>query len=374
LRAAGSEASASHKAMSSIVSTLSDASNQGSDFDKALRSMGLRTRTFAQSFRRDANGTILDFLTKLNALAPDKRDSAISNIFGNDQAEEIRRLAQQVDRIRTLQGQLNDRPRTRGAVQREFDIFSDADFAKLERAQQAIDTLTSRLGRLGKLAGGAVADVINRAVDALEPSRQGAAEDRERSAANKLADLERQLAEARAPGGLTGRAAGLQASVDAARKEYEEAARAVGRPSGFRSERSATAAGREPSVVEQRAVEPGLRRAPTPGARPDDARRQDAAAMRAELERTLEAARAIEDKLPALRQATIGAAFNDPSRAALSSALSELDKLQAKAAEIDGQMKTLFGPEFSSQAGAAAQQAAGQINTALDGAATTAHA
>ncbi|MDP3546996.1 MAG: phage tail tape measure protein, partial [Phreatobacter sp.] len=97
LRAAGAEASASHKAMSSIVSTLSDASNQGGDFDKALRSMGLRTRNFAQAFRRDANGTILDFLNRLNRLAPDKRDSAISNIFGSDQADEIKRLAEQVD-------------------------------------------------------------------------------------------------------------------------------------------------------------------------------------------------------------------------------------------------------------------------------------
>jgi TP901 family phage tail tape measure protein len=378
LRRAGADGPAAQKAMSSIVDTLSQAGDQGKDFDAALRTMGLRTRSFAQAFRRDANGTILDFLERLQRLSPDKRNSAISNIFGNDQAEEIRRLAEQVTRVRELQRQLTDRNRTRGAVGRQFDIVSEADFAKLERAQQAIDTLITRLGRLGKVAGGAVADLINRSVDALEPSRAEAAASREQAASQKLADLERQLAEARGAGGLAGRVAGLEAAVAEARREWQEATRGMDRPSGLRSERARTARGLEPEVLEQRPVDPRMRRnherygGPTP--RPAEARSQDAAAMRAELEKTEAAIAAIEERLQGLRHATVGAPFNAPERAALTDALAELDRLQAKAAEIDATMKTLFGPEFSSRAGSAAQEAAGRINSALDGAASSAHA
>jgi TP901 family phage tail tape measure protein len=142
----------------------------GSDkgFVEGLQSVGINARKFKQAVGKDATGAILQMLGALDKLQGTKRIETLEKMFGKEYGDDIGRLVSALPNLNKLLGIAADKQKALGSVRAGFQLATEKDFNRIDRATQAIDVLMARMGNSLKILGGSVADGINTAVDSLE--------------------------------------------------------------------------------------------------------------------------------------------------------------------------------------------------------------
>jgi TP901 family phage tail tape measure protein len=137
-------------------------------FVEGLQSVGLNARKFKQAVGKDATGAILQMLGALDKLQGTKRIETLEKMFGKEYGDDIGRLVSSLPNLIKLLGVAADKQKALGSVRAGFQLATDKDFNRIDRATQAIDVLMTRMGNGLKVLGGSVAEGINSAVDSLE--------------------------------------------------------------------------------------------------------------------------------------------------------------------------------------------------------------
>ncbi|WP_404291566.1 phage tail tape measure protein [Microvirga sp. RSM25] len=145
----------------------------GSEFSKSagegLAGLGISSDKMRKQFVAKPLEATLGLLNKINKVAdPMKRAEILTNIFGKEYQDDIQKLMNALPRLNTLLGTMGDRSKYLGSVQQSFELWQQKDFAKIERAERAVDALMARLGKPLKLGAGWAAEEILAGLDRAE--------------------------------------------------------------------------------------------------------------------------------------------------------------------------------------------------------------
>jgi TP901 family phage tail tape measure protein len=137
--------------------------------DDGLRKLGVSGAKMQREFKAKPLEATLALLTKISKV-PDaiKRDEILFDLFGAEYQDDVSKLINALPRLNSLLGTMGNRMNYIGSVNKSFDLISEKDFNRLDRATQALDVLALRAGNAFRLIAGQAAEEINKLVDATE--------------------------------------------------------------------------------------------------------------------------------------------------------------------------------------------------------------
>ncbi|MBB4042001.1 TP901 family phage tail tape measure protein [Microvirga flocculans] len=139
------------------------------DAGAGLKALGVNSTKMRREFTAKPMEATLGLLTKISKVSdPLKRAEILTNLFGKEYQDDISRLINQLPRVNTLLQTMGDKKNYVGSVQKGFELWQEKDFAKIERAEKAWDSLMTRLGRPIKLGLGDAAENLSRFLNDLE--------------------------------------------------------------------------------------------------------------------------------------------------------------------------------------------------------------
>lgn len=110
-----------------------------------LEMLGLDAKSLQSGMVKDATGTILKVLDAIKRLPQEKQLEAATRLFGKEYADDVSKLAQNLDEYRRQLGLVNAEA-AKGSMQREADARKDALNARLLMAKNALSNVASDLG------------------------------------------------------------------------------------------------------------------------------------------------------------------------------------------------------------------------------------
>ncbi|WNL34069.1 phage tail tape measure protein [Arcobacter cryaerophilus gv. pseudocryaerophilus] len=122
--AMGKPAEVTGTAINALLQKLGTADKQGDKFQSALSQMGLSTQELKDNIKENAEGAIVDFLTKINGIENDEKLGLLSNMFGAEYADDIALLTTGIDNYTSAIGHLADKTKYAGSMNREFEVRS----------------------------------------------------------------------------------------------------------------------------------------------------------------------------------------------------------------------------------------------------------
>jgi TP901 family phage tail tape measure protein len=145
----------------------------GEEFSKeagdGLKELGVSSTRMRKSFVAKPVETMVALLERLNKVKdPLKKAEIMTNLFGKEYQDDISKLLNSLPRLNDLLKTMGDRSKYIGSVRQGFDLISQKDFNRLDRATQALDVLAVRGSNAFKLIAGGAAEEINKLVDGIE--------------------------------------------------------------------------------------------------------------------------------------------------------------------------------------------------------------
>lgn len=122
--AMGKPAEVTGTAINALLQKLGTADKQGKKFQDALGQMGLSTQELKDNIKENAEGAIVDFLTKINGIENDEKLGLLSDMFGAEYADDIALLTTGIDNYTSAIGHLADKTKYAGSMNREFEVRS----------------------------------------------------------------------------------------------------------------------------------------------------------------------------------------------------------------------------------------------------------
>lgn len=122
--AMGKPAEVTGTAINALLQKLGTADKQGKKFQDALGQMGLSTEELKENISNNAEGAIVDFLTKINGIENDEKLGLLSDMFGAEYADDIALLTTGLDNYTSAIGHLADKTKYAGSMNREFEVRS----------------------------------------------------------------------------------------------------------------------------------------------------------------------------------------------------------------------------------------------------------
>lgn len=157
----GSTAEVAGTATNAIMQILGAATSKSRRVRMGLQSLGLDPAQVEKDMARDATGTILALLDKLNALPTEQRMVAASRIFGAEYGDDIAKLASGADEYRR-QLQLVNGEEAKGSMAREFN-------ARLQTTGAQWQITKNRMQEVAVVIGGALLPAVNDLMSAAAP-------------------------------------------------------------------------------------------------------------------------------------------------------------------------------------------------------------
>jgi TP901 family phage tail tape measure protein len=172
-------------ALNALFTNVSLGAEATPEFATGLKAIGLEAKKLQKAVRKDAMGAIVDMLERV-AKVPDglKRMEILKQLFGREYADNIGALLNNLPGLMRLLGEVKSSQGYQGSVERDFAKKLETNFNQIERAQQSLDVLMTRLGNGLTRTLGRVAEAINQAGDKVEdetrsgPIERGAAAER----------------------------------------------------------------------------------------------------------------------------------------------------------------------------------------------------
>ena len=113
---------------------------------KSLESLGYTVEGFQQSFRHDSTGTLLDFFKRVKA-AGDRGGEVLLQTMGQEYGPVITKLVNNVGKLEWALGQVSDKTRYAGSMQREYETRSKTTANSIQLMTSCIKALGIALGK-----------------------------------------------------------------------------------------------------------------------------------------------------------------------------------------------------------------------------------
>ncbi len=146
-----------------LIVTLSAASVQSNKARAALAYLGLSATDVQKRMTVDAQGTILDVLSRINKVRPDKQNSVLAMLFGQEHIGKIAKLSTSVGEYRRQLALVNGQQK--GSMDREYQKRIASTAAQTQLAK-------NQLRALAITAGNALLPAFNSLLKSLSPIMQ----------------------------------------------------------------------------------------------------------------------------------------------------------------------------------------------------------
>lgn len=143
---AGRTAETSGTFMNKFVNVMGTADVASKKAKKGFAQLGYDTKELAKAFDKDANGAMLEFLKKLNAVDSISKREIISRIFGQEHVGTASLLAGQTDNLAKALGYAADEQGNLVKMQSEFDKQSNSVAGQMEHFKNQAGALGIQLG------------------------------------------------------------------------------------------------------------------------------------------------------------------------------------------------------------------------------------
>jgi TP901 family phage tail tape measure protein len=157
----GSSAEVAGTASNAVMRILGAATAQSKSVRAGLQSIGIDPTTIQRSMSKDATGTILGLLDKLNTLNSEQRMVASTRIFGAEYGDDIAKLATGAAEYKR-QLALVRSEEAKGSMAREFN-------ARLKTTAAQWQITKNRASELGGAIGGTLLPAVNSLMGAVGP-------------------------------------------------------------------------------------------------------------------------------------------------------------------------------------------------------------
>lgn len=127
----GKSAEVAGTASTALIRELALAKEQPKRFQQALSKLGMTSDQLNKSMVKDAQGTILSVLKKINALDKKDQTAVTVGLFGKEYGDDVAALAGAIKEYERQLGLLDDAKR-KGSMNREFDARMGTSQAKLD--------------------------------------------------------------------------------------------------------------------------------------------------------------------------------------------------------------------------------------------------
>ena len=164
----GSSSEVAATATNAVLRILGAATAQSKRVRVGLSSIGLDAARVQSSMAKDATGTILSVLDKLNALDDEQRMVAATRIFGAEYGDDIAKLATGADEYRRQLSLVNGEQQ-KGSMAREFN-------ARLKTTAARWEINKNRMREVFVVIGNAIVPAVNQLMASAAPMIEGFAE------------------------------------------------------------------------------------------------------------------------------------------------------------------------------------------------------
>lgn len=161
----GSSAEVAGTASNAVLRILGAATAQSKKIRAGMASIGLDPAAVQKSMSKDATGTILSLLDKLNALSDEQRMVASTRIFGAEYGDDIAKLSTGADKYREQLALVNGEM-AKGSVAKEFN-------ARLKTSGAQWQLTKNRMVDVASVIGGTLLPAINSLMTSAAPMVEG---------------------------------------------------------------------------------------------------------------------------------------------------------------------------------------------------------
>lgn len=134
---------------------------------EAFAQLGLSAEDVAKRMQTDAQGTIMDVLSRIKQLPKEAQATALSDIFGKESIEAIAPLLTQLDNLQSNFSKVGDASQYAGSMEAEYQARAGTTANQLQLAKNNLVALAVNLGSLLIPAVTAVAGAMARAMGAV---------------------------------------------------------------------------------------------------------------------------------------------------------------------------------------------------------------
>lgn len=132
-------------AINGMLSKLAAAQQQPKAFQRALKKLGLTSKDVTKGMARDAQGTILKVLERINKLKPEERVGVTIDLFGLEYGDDVATLAAGIEEYRKQIALVNDE-KAKGSMSREFEARNQTSYAQLEKLKNSAKEMSANVG------------------------------------------------------------------------------------------------------------------------------------------------------------------------------------------------------------------------------------
>ncbi|MTZ12794.1 phage tail tape measure protein [Pseudomonas sp. JL972] len=142
----GASAEVAGTATNAMIRELAIAGEQPKRFQKGLKALGLESEAVQRGMATNATDTIQSVLKAINALPKDEQLTVTTQLFGKEFGDDAAKLASNMGELQR-QIDLANADGSKGTMQREADIRSDALSARMQMTQNRMFGLSATLGQ-----------------------------------------------------------------------------------------------------------------------------------------------------------------------------------------------------------------------------------
>ena len=133
----------------------------------AFAQLGLSAEDVAKRMQTDAQGTIVDILSRIKQLPKEAQAATLSDLFGKESIEAIAPLLTQLDNLKDNFNKVGDASQYAGSMEAEYQARAGTTANQLQLAKNNLVALAVNLGSLLLPAVNAVAGGVARALGAI---------------------------------------------------------------------------------------------------------------------------------------------------------------------------------------------------------------
>ena len=131
--------------LNALFTRLDTAESQSKAFQEALKQIGLDAKTLKANLQKDAEGTIVDFLDRINKAPKQMRSGLLYDLVGGNFNDEIAALVMNVDALKeNLRRAYSDE--AKGSMKKELQTKLDTTASAIERLKQSALNLAAIIG------------------------------------------------------------------------------------------------------------------------------------------------------------------------------------------------------------------------------------
>lgn len=141
----GAQSDVAATASIAMVRELSIATMQGKRFQAGMDTLGLSSEKMEKNMSKDAMGSIISVLEKINKLKPEEQMRVTTQLFGKEYGKDAAKLANNLGELHKQLKLVNDE-KAKGSMQRESDIDTDSISAQWTLLKTGIANTFSEMG------------------------------------------------------------------------------------------------------------------------------------------------------------------------------------------------------------------------------------